>query len=79
MENEVYELREEIEVLNERIKYLEKKERHRQTYTYIKILIRVLLLCAIAYGIWYGYDYVTHSVPKMIEEKITNLNPFKRN
>ena len=77
MENEILELREEIDVLNERIEYLEKRNRKLQTYHYIRILIKVVCLLLFAYGIWRGYEYVVNEVPKMMEEQIQELNPLK--
>lgn len=78
MENEIVELKEEIDILNERISFLEKKNRERQAYTYIKILIKVILLFALIFGIWRGYEYVVHEIPKIMEEKIKELNPLKK-
>ena len=77
MKDEVLELKEEIEILNKRIGILEKKENRRRAFTYIKVLVKVLLIGAIAFGIWKGYEYVVHEVPNMMEEKIKELNPFK--
>lgn len=77
MKDEVLELKEEIEILNKRISILEKKENRRRAFTYIKILVKVLLIGALIFGIWKGYEYVTHEVPNMMEEKIKELNPFK--
>lgn len=74
--NEV-ELRREIEVLNKRISVLEKRDSRRRSFTYLKVIIKILLIGALAFGIWKGYEYVVHEIPNMMEEKIKELNPFK--
>ncbi len=75
---EIEELKEEIEVLNKRIGILERKENNRRALNYIKIIIKVVLIVAALYGIWRGYEYVVHEIPNMLEEKIKDLNPLKR-
>ena len=77
MENEIMELREEINTLNARIDSLETINRRRKAFTYAKILVKVALILLTIYGVWRGYEYVTSEVPKMLEEKIKDLNPLK--
>ena len=79
MNEEVLELKEEIEILNERISILEKRESKRKALAYLKIIIKVILIGAIIFGIWRGYEYVVREIPNMMEEKIKELNPFKKN
>ena len=79
MSEDVLELQQEIDTLNKRISVLEKKENRRKSLTYLKLIIKLLLIGAIIFGIWRGYEYVVHEIPNMMEEKIKDLNPFKRN
>lgn len=79
MDNEVVELKEEIEFLKERITVLEKKERNRKTCAYIKMAFRVVLLLATIYGALKGYEYLVNEVPKIINEKIEEINPVNKN
>lgn len=78
MNNEVLELKDEIELLNERISVLEKRDNRRRSLSYIKIIIKIVLIGAIIFGIWRGYEYVVHEIPNMMEEKIKDLNPFRK-
>lgn len=78
MDNEVLELKNEIELLNERISVLEKRDNRRRSLSYIKIIIKIVLIGAIIFGIWRGYEYVVHEIPNMMEEKIKDLNPFRK-
>ena len=57
MSEEVMELREEIDVLKERINILEKQERNRKTLNYVKFGIRLILFLAAIYGALKGYEY----------------------
>ena len=77
MNKEVNELREEIELLNKRINVLEKKESRRRSLTYLKALGKLLMIGALVFGVWRGYEYVVNEVPRMMEEKIKDLNPLK--
>ena len=77
--NNVQELEEEIEVLKKRVSILEKKENRRTSFKYLKIIIKVILLLLFAYIIWRGYDYVTHEIPNILNNKIKEINPFKKN
>ena len=78
MSDEVMELKDEIELLNERISVLEKRDNRRRSLSYIKIIIKIVLIGAIIFGIWRGYEYVVHEIPNMMEEKIKDLNPFRK-
>lgn len=77
MEN-IEELKEEIAVLKKRISILERKENNRRALNYIKIIIKVILIVTFIFGIWRGYEYLVHEIPNMMEDKIKDLNPFKR-
>ena len=77
MEIEIGELQEEIDLLKERINILEKKERNRKTYAYIKIAFRIILLFASIYGVLKGYQYIVNELPQIIENKVKELNPIK--
>ena len=79
MDNEVLELRDEIALLNERISILEKRDNRRRSLAYIRLIIKIILIGAVIFGIWKGYEYVVHEIPHMMEEKIKDLNPFKKN
>lgn len=78
MEEEILELREQINILTEKVEILEKKENHRKAYNYLKILIKVILVGALAFGVYWGYRYVVDELPNVIEEKIKDLNPLKK-
>lgn len=77
------ELEEEVKILTERVKILEKKERHRNTMKLIKTLIWLVILGGIAFTIWRGYNYITDELPKdinsYISDKVNDLNPFNKN
>ncbi len=77
MEEELDELREEIDLLTKKVEILEKKENHRKAFMYVKVLVKVLLILAFAYGVWQGYEYLSKELPKIMEEKIKELNPIK--
>ena len=79
MEDEVLELKEEIDFLSQRIEILEKNEKKRQAFFYVKILIKIVLLLAVVYGLWRGYEYIVNEIPKIMEEKINEINPIKKN
>ena len=77
MNSEVNKLKEEIELLNKRINVLEKKESRRRSLIYLKALGKLLVIGALVFGVWRGYEYVVNEVPRMMEEKIKDLNPLK--
>ena len=78
MSDELLDLKNEVEILNKRISVLERSENRRKSFTYLKILLKMILIGAIIFGIWRGYEYVVHEIPNMMEEKIKSLNPFKK-
>ena len=79
MEEELNDLQEEIDYLTKRIETLESAENRRKAGFYIKLLVKVVLVVLFAYGLWRGYDYVVHEIPNIMEEKIKELNPLKKN
>ncbi len=72
---EVEKLKTEIKVLSKRISVLENRERRRNAFKGIKIVIQLLLWGAVIYALWYCYDYVTNYIPDQIESGINNLVP----
>lgn len=79
MSSEVEKLEEEIEILKKRINILEKRENRRKALGYIKILEKIIVITLVVVAIWKGYDYVVNGIPKLIENKVSDLNPFKKN
>ena len=71
--DEIEKLKAEIKVLNKRIAILEGKENRRHAFRGIRLLIKIFIILAIIYCIWYGYDYVTNSIPKQIENGVKDL------
>ncbi len=78
MEKEIERLEEEILVLQKRISVLEGKENRRKAFGYIKLIGKIISICLIVFGIWKGYDYVVNGIPQLIEDKISNINIFKK-
>ena len=76
MENNILELKNEIEILERRIERLEKIETRKKLFSYTKVIIKGLLISAIMFGIWYGYNYVVHEIPNIIENTIKEKIPF---
>ena len=79
MENEIVELKDEITFLEKRIEMLEKTNNRRKAYSYLKLLGKICLFLLIIYGGWRGYGYIKDEVPKIIDNKIKEINPFKSN
>lgn len=79
MEDEMVELKEEISFLKKRIEILEKINNRRKAYSYFKLLVKLCLILLTLYGIWRGYGYVKDEIPKLIDNKIKEINPFKSN
>ena len=79
MEEELNDLRDEIEYLNKRIESLESAENRRKAGFYIKLLVKVILIVLFAYGLWRVYDYAVHEIPNIMEEKIKEINPLRKN
>ncbi len=78
MNPEVEKLKSEIELLKKRINSLEGRENRRRAFKYFKMIIKICLIGLILFGIWRGYDYMVNGIPNIIEEKISDLNPFKK-
>ncbi len=73
MEDEIMELKEEIGFLSHRIEILEKTEKKRHAFFYVKILVKVILILLSVYGIWKGYEYLSKEIPSIMEEKIKEI------
>ena len=67
MEEDIQELQEEITVL---------KNNRRRAANYVKILVKVILIAGVLYGIWYGYNYVVHEIPNIIEQTVKEKIPI---
>lgn len=78
MEEEILELKEEINLLTRKVEILEKKENNRKAFGYLKILIKIILVGALSFGVYWGYKYLINELPNIIEEKIKDLNPLKK-
>ena len=78
MEDDILELQEEIDILKKRIASLEAKDNRRRAANYVKILIKGLLIAGILFGIWYGYNYVVHEIPNIIEQTVKDKIPILR-
>ena len=76
MENDIEKLEEEISLLKKRISILEGKENRRKAFGYIKAIGKIVLIVILIICIWKSYDYVVNSIPKMIENKISDI--FKK-
>ena len=78
MNNDIEKLEKEIILLKKRISILEGKENRRKAFGYMKIIGKILFIVLFAIGVWKGYDYVVNGIPKLIENKVSDLNPFKK-
>lgn len=78
MDDNIVELEEEIALLKKRISILEGKENRRKAYGYLKTIFKIVAIMMIIFAIWKGYDYVVNEVPKIIENKISSLNPLNK-
>ena len=78
MEDVIEELEEEIDILKKRISILEGKENRRKALGYAKIIFKIVIVILFVFGIWKGYDYIVNGVPRLIENEINRLNPFKK-
>ena len=56
---------------------MEGKENRRKAWGYFKIIVKIVIVLLIVFGIWKAYDYVSNDVPKLIEDKVRSINPFK--
>lgn len=77
MEKDIEKLEEEVLLLKKRISILEGKENRRKAWGYFKIIVKIVIVLLIVFGIWKAYDYVSNDVPKLIEDKVRSINPFK--
>ena len=75
---DIEKLEKEIILLKKRISALEGKENRRKAFGYVKAIVKIVIILLIAFGIWKGYDYVVNGIPKLIENKVSDLNPFKK-
>ena len=78
MEDVIEELEEEIDILKKRISILEGKENRRKALGYAKIIFKIVIVILFVFGICKGYDYIVNGVPRLIENEINRLNPFKK-
>ena len=78
MEEEIRELKDEISLLTRKVEILESKENKRRAYAYVKILIKIILVLAVIYGVYRGYEFVVKEIPNIITEKVKELNPLKK-
>jgi hypothetical protein len=76
MDLELQALKEEVSLLTQKVEILEKKENRRKAFTYVKILVKVILILGAMYGIYWGYQYLSKELPRMMEEKIKEINPI---
>lgn len=74
----IEELEREIEILQKRVNILERKENRRASYKYIRIIFKMVVYALIIFALWRGYDYVVNGIPKMLNDKIQEINPFKK-
>lgn len=77
MEEDIIELKEEIRILNKRIDSLEKSNNQRKAFSLAKLFIKICFILLLIYGIWKGYEYVTGELPRIMDEKIKEINPIK--
>lgn len=77
MNNKVEELQEQINFLEQRINMLEKSENRRKAFKTLRIIVKIIIICLIIYALWMAYDYITHGIPDIINEKIQNVLKFK--
>lgn len=77
-QDEIDDLREEVELLKRRISLLEKRENSRKAFTYAKLIFKIVLVCALVFAVWKGYDYIVKKVPKLIDDRIKSIVPIRR-
>ncbi len=78
MERDILKLQDEVSLLKKKISILERRENRRKAFGYAKIIVKILLTGLFLFGIWKGYEYVRYGIPKLIENEINDLNPFKK-
>lgn len=74
MEKEIQELREEVKYLTKKIEILEKKEKNKVAISYLRVLIKVIIVGALSYGIYWGYRYVVNELPNVVVQKVKDLS-----
>ena len=77
MEDEILELKEEIKFLEKRIDVLERSNNNRKAGIYLKMIIKICAILLVIFGLWRGYEYATREIPKLIEDKVKEINPSK--
>ena len=70
---EVQELEKKIKELEARLSRLEKIETRRQTTKYIKLFIKTIIIIAILFGLWTGYNYVNETYIKPYKETVDEI------
>ncbi len=75
MEEEIMALKDEISLLTKKVEILERKENRRKSYAYVRVLVKGLLIVALAFGVYWGYKYVVN-LPNIIIEKVKETNPL---
>ncbi len=70
---EVQELEKKIKELEARLSRLEKIENKRQAFKIIKIVIKLIILLAILFGLWTGYNYVNETYIKPYKEAVDEI------
>jgi hypothetical protein len=79
MESELVELREEVELLTRKVEILENKEKYRKAHGYLKLLAKVLLVLALAYGAYRCYNFIVNELPNLVVEKVKDTSKEKAN
>ena len=75
---DIKELEQEIAILQKRVNNLERKENRRVAYKNIRIVLKMLFYGLIIFALWRGYDYIVNGIPDMLNNKIQEINPFKK-
>jgi len=75
--NELEDLQEQVKELEDRVYILERHESSRKIGKLIKTLITVFIIIGIGYGIIKAYNYVTNELPKVIDEKVKEIDVNK--
>ena len=70
---EVQELQNKVKELEARLSRLEKIENRRQTFKIVKIVIKIIILLAILFGLWMGYNYVNETFIKPYKETVDEI------
>ncbi len=70
---EAKELQNKIKELEARLARLEKIENKRQAFKTLKIVIKIIILLAIMFGLWMGYNYVNNTFIKPYKETVDEI------